>query len=81
MLVLFLHCKVTTFLFSICIKVLFFILYMRARYYIRYTEKNMCDFQKKEAKILWGSKIRRTFATANEERTTSLRWSGLNALN
>ena len=30
---------------------------------------------------MWGFKTRRTFATANEERTTSLRWAGLNALN
>ena len=30
---------------------------------------------------MWGFKSRRTFASANEERTTSRRWSGLNALN
>ena len=30
---------------------------------------------------MWGFKTRRTFASANEEQTTSQRWSGLNALN
>ncbi len=41
----------------------------------------MAKLVKKECEVLRGFKTRRTFATANEERTTSLRWAGLNALN